>query len=818
MAVGVNIVSEFNSKGIDKAIKDFKKLEGGMDKTAFSLKTMDKAVTNGITKLAKFGAVVGVVAGVVGKQLVDAASDLQESISKVNVVFGESSKEIHDFAKNAAVSMGISRQEALEAAGTYGNLLQAFGTSREEAAKMSTTMVQLAGDLASFNNVPIGDALQAIRSGLSGEAEPLKRFGVAINDVRLKEEALRMGLYKGSGQLSVLAKSQAAYSLILKDTSLAQGDYARTSDGVANTQRSLMATFKDIKAELGTALIPVYQTLLGFLNDKLMPIFREFSDIVGKEGLGAAFKYLGTEGLNAIGKLSGWGNLIFGIVGAVIALKVATIAYTIAQGAATIAVSAFGVAWNATGIGLVVSLIALLITGIVLLAIRFKGFRDILIGAWNVIIDAIQKGINLITGYWEFWINTFIKGVNFLIRGWNKIPFTNKIDELKEVNLQLDITGAKIDNMGKKYAGAGASAAAFRKAEEEGMKQFNASQGGGTGTGTGTGGGTGGGGAGGGGGSSAVDKMKERLKKYADLVKSTTSLQKDLEKAVKSTSDANNKLAEANTKLATAQQSFLQVTQGFGATSKQAMTATQAAEQAQRDEIRAGFDLERAKFAVTEAEKALNEARKEGDPVQIREAEIALAEATMTVTEKQIALKTATDATAEAQRLLNGTIAGFPAESEEYKTSLSELTQAQGDAKAAVDAVADAKDRELEITNQLIAANAKLAKLKITKKQAKQVAQSMKSAGVTITPAMWQTLGITPFAKGGIVMSPVNALIGEAGPEAVIPLDRFDGMMGGDVYHIQINSKIADESLPDMLVAELRKFNRRSGAINIQVA
>jgi phage-related minor tail protein len=83
---------------------------------------------------------------------------------------------------------------------------------------------------------------------------------------------------------------------------------------------------------------------------------------------------------------------------------------------------------------------------------------------------------------------------------------------------------------------------------------------------------------------------------------------------------------------------------------------------------------------------------------------------------------------------------------------------------------------------------------------------------------MWQTLGITPFAKGGIVTSPVNALIGEAGPEAVIPLDRFDGMMGGDVYHIQINSKIADESLPDLLVAELRKFNRRSGAINIQVA
>jgi hypothetical protein len=86
---------------------------------------------------------------------------------------------------------------------------------------------------------------------------------------------------------------------------------------------------------------------------------------------------------------------------------------------------------------------------------------------------------------------------------------------------------------------------------------------------------------------------------------------------------------------------------------------------------------------------------------------------------------------------------------------------------------------------------------------------------------MFDILGIKPFAKGGIVTKPTLAMIGEGGEsEAVIPLSRMGefGMGGGDVYHIQINSKIADSTLPDLLVAELRKFNRRSGAIDIQVA
>ncbi|MGE3620743.1 MAG: hypothetical protein AB7L84_09800 [Acidimicrobiia bacterium] len=240
------------------------------------------------------GAAAAAFAGVqvvqFAKDTVGAASALQESLGKSNVVFGEQAKEIEKWAGAAAKGFGQSKQQALEAAGTYGNLFQAFGVGRDESAKMSKSMVELAADLASFNNTSVDDALLALRSGLSGETEPLKRFGVAINDARLKEEALRMGLIKTTKDaLTPGAKAQAAYALIMKDTTLAQGDFARTSDGLANKQRILAARMEDLKAKIGTALLPVVSALTGAISDGLFPAFEKVSAIV-RQVTGVIFK------------------------------------------------------------------------------------------------------------------------------------------------------------------------------------------------------------------------------------------------------------------------------------------------------------------------------------------------------------------------------------------------------------------------------------------------------------------------------------------------------------------------------------------------
>jgi len=252
------------------------------------------AKLGGLTKKAAL-AFTAMTAGaaVMGKKFVDAASDLQESMSKVNVVFGDSAKDVQAFAKTSAASLGISQQKALEAAGTYGNLIKAFGLTNEQATDMSVNMVTLAADLASFNNTSVDDALLALRSGLSGETEPLKRFGVAINDVRLKEEALRMGLIENTkGTLPIAIKTQAAYALIMKDTALAQGDFERTSDGVANKQRIIAAQFQDVSAQIGTALLPAFGALLGVVSNNVLPLLAGFGTAMQEGGFAGGIDFI----------------------------------------------------------------------------------------------------------------------------------------------------------------------------------------------------------------------------------------------------------------------------------------------------------------------------------------------------------------------------------------------------------------------------------------------------------------------------------------------------------------------------------------------
>jgi hypothetical protein len=204
------------------------------------------------------------------------ASDLNETISKTKVVFGPAADSVLAFGKTAAQSLGLSEQAADEAAATYGNLFVSMGLAPKSAAKMSTALTQLAGDLASFNNVSPEEALQALQSGLVGETEPLRKFGVNLNEQTLKAEALKLGLVKlKKGQkdytqvLTPAQKAQAAYALIFEQTKTAQGDYARTSSGLANQLRTLRANFSNLAATLGTAVLPQIAKITSILNTEL---------------------------------------------------------------------------------------------------------------------------------------------------------------------------------------------------------------------------------------------------------------------------------------------------------------------------------------------------------------------------------------------------------------------------------------------------------------------------------------------------------------------------------------------------------------------
>lgn len=195
-----------------------------------------------------------------------AAADVAEAQNKASVVFGQSQGTIDDFAKTSANAYGLSRRAALEYTGTLGTILQAGGLAQDATAGMSVDLVKLASDMASFNNIPIDQALEKIRSGLVGETEPLRTVGVLLNETTVKNKAYAMGLAATGAVLTEGQKVQARYALILEQTGKAQGDFARTSGGLANQQRIVAAQFENLRADIGTKLVPVLLKLLSLWN------------------------------------------------------------------------------------------------------------------------------------------------------------------------------------------------------------------------------------------------------------------------------------------------------------------------------------------------------------------------------------------------------------------------------------------------------------------------------------------------------------------------------------------------------------------------
>lgn len=220
---------------------------------------------SGLGRTATAGLTLPLVA--LGAKAVDAASDLDETKNKVSVVFGSMAADVLAWSETSAEALGQSQEQALAAAGTYGNLFVSLGLAQQPAAEMSTSLVQLASDLASFNNANPEDVLQALRSGLSGEVEPLKKFGIAMNEATLKAKAMELGMGDNLQELTEAQKLQLRYALILDQTTTAQGDFARTADGLANSTRIAKAQLTDAAAALGTQLLPYALQAVRFISD-----------------------------------------------------------------------------------------------------------------------------------------------------------------------------------------------------------------------------------------------------------------------------------------------------------------------------------------------------------------------------------------------------------------------------------------------------------------------------------------------------------------------------------------------------------------------
>ena len=414
MAINIPIVSEFNNAGLKKAQKEFQRLEKTSQKVGFALK---KAF------LPASAALGGLAAAAI--PAINAASDVEESMSKVGVIFGEGAKEVEAFAETAAKALGQSKQDVLEAAGTFGTFGKAAGLAGTDLAEFSNGMTALASDVASFNNAEPDEVIQAMGAALRGEAEPMRRFGVLLNDATLRAEAMALGIYDGNGALTDQQKILAAQQAILKQTTDAQGDFARTSEGLANQTRIMKAQFEDVKAELGKALLPVVLSIL--------PVFAKLADFVG-------------ENTDIVIKLAAVvGGLSAAIVVANFGMKIYTATTTIA----TAAQWAFNTAVGAIALP-IAAVVAFTAALVALERASDKASRTfrILLPGINGISDGIswlQKQTEDINEEWAAWNQTLDEGRRAAGNMYPEIDKTSQsVEELMEeateaANAQLEL-------------------------------------------------------------------------------------------------------------------------------------------------------------------------------------------------------------------------------------------------------------------------------------------------------------------------------------------------------------------------------------------
>lgn len=482
---------------------DFKKGARNVGKSSEKTRGKVRRLGDGFGRLGRSVAAAGIAMG--GARMfagtIKGASDLEEQVNKTGVVFKDAAPPIVKWSKTTAGSIGIAQAQALEAAGVFGNMLVPMGVARGEAAGMSKRMVQLAGDMASFNNASPQQTLDALRSGLAGETEPLRRFGVFLNQARIKAEALELGLLDGAKSTKVIrkaqidyekaqrnvtdavkehgeesleareanaklltaeenlkdatngvnaevkgaAKAQAIYSLITKDTADAHGDFERTSDSLANRQRSLKAQFSDIGAQLGGVLLPAVESAAGgaaALASAFTSLDPETQKIIGTaaaatagllalsmvfERLVAAGAFLG-RGVKSLGRafmfltspvralpayLSALRTAYVAQTGITNASTAAVVRHVAAQKIATAATKvqtaaqgALNVVMRASPIYRVVAVIALLVGALVLAWKKSETFREVVLAVWDALKTAVTAAAEFIakvvTDVWEF--------------------------------------------------------------------------------------------------------------------------------------------------------------------------------------------------------------------------------------------------------------------------------------------------------------------------------------------------------------------------------------------------------------------------------
>ncbi len=744
-----------NTAGLTKSFKDIEKHGRAMGNTfggvtqslSKSFISTGESLTRNITvPLAGLGVVIN-------KTITD-ASNLAEAESKVNAVFKTQAAEVAKWAKTTSSSFGVSTRSALEAAGTYGNLFQAFGLGQGESAKMSMRLVELAADMASFNNVPIEDALTALRSGLSGETEPLKRFGVALNDVRLRQEALNLKIYDGQGVLTIAQKSQAAYALILRDTALQQGDVARTAGGLANQKKFLGAQVEDLSGSFGAVFLPIMINVVGVIRNQVLPQMQKFIE---------AFKSLSPNAIVT--------GIQIGFFAAALGPAMIAVGYMIKmlQGLAT----AFQFLMKR------IVLIPLIILGIVTAMVKGTDATMTWGQATLKVFRGIAVGLSKIGNAFIFVINGFIKGYNALFTGILKNPKINELTlNFDGLVSTVDSAAAGFTNFSNKLKEEQANLSAIAADAQKLADSIDAP-----------------GGAKGGRANSVGGASRSAADKIARFTETLSVANQVLSDAKSKFTDFASSVSSSITGMISFSSAATASTGSF--LSNLTMQANKAADFGNKVRTLLSMGL---------SETAIGQVLSAGAEAGTKIADEIIAGGA-TVVNQVNTLISATQSVADA--------VGESAASQFYSAGVTAGQALVDGVKAAIASAGLSITATGTIVNQagIDRVSAAIAKArgkkskggkKVTKGERQSIMDLAASLGVEV-PA---------FAKGGIVTGPTLALIGEAGPEAVVPLSGRNAGMGNTI-NLTVNAGMGADgaSIGRDIVDAIKKYERASGPV-----
>lgn len=274
-----------DTASIQEAREEFARASAALDQ----LEDHTNKSTDAFNRLAKAIGLVMIARKALDtiKTGIDYASDLAEVQNVVDVTFGSATEAINSWSKECLAAYGMNEVSAKRYAGTLGAMLKSSGLAGDAIVDMSKDMVGLAGDMASFYNLDLETAFEKIRSGISGETEPLKQLGINMSVANLEAYALSQGITTAYNEMSQAEQVMLRYNYLMSTTADAQGDFARTQDSYANQTRLLSESWLEFTGIMAEQLLPVLTTIVSWLNN-IVAFLTENADMVSAVLVGLA--------------------------------------------------------------------------------------------------------------------------------------------------------------------------------------------------------------------------------------------------------------------------------------------------------------------------------------------------------------------------------------------------------------------------------------------------------------------------------------------------------------------------------------------------